>query len=146
MPLAAIDPLYYDKAYYLGPDKRGGKPYGLLTEALRSCRDVTSPPFRRLRGGHLGPATKVMRAKRPGRRAIRSARKHDAQLAGRLIEQHPLGYPTRRAEAERGTHGRLTDHGSRLRHAGDRTQRATPHPKPIQGSGNSGARWSIIEP
>lgn len=36
MPLAAIDPIYYDKAYYLGPDKRGGKPYSLLAEALRA--------------------------------------------------------------------------------------------------------------
>lgn len=36
MPLAAIDPIYYDKAYYLGPDKRGGKPYNLLSEALRA--------------------------------------------------------------------------------------------------------------
>ena len=36
MPLAAIDPIYYDKAYYLGPDKRGGKPYSLLSEALRA--------------------------------------------------------------------------------------------------------------
>ncbi len=37
MPLAAIDPIYYDKAYYLGPDKRGGKPYSLLSEALRAA-------------------------------------------------------------------------------------------------------------
>lgn len=36
MPLAAIDPIYYDKAYFLGPDKRGGKPYSLLAEALRA--------------------------------------------------------------------------------------------------------------
>ncbi len=35
LPVAAVDPIYYDKAYYLAPDKRGGKPYGLLIEALR---------------------------------------------------------------------------------------------------------------
>ncbi len=35
MPAGAVDPLYYDKAYYLGPDKRGAKPYSLLTEAMR---------------------------------------------------------------------------------------------------------------
>ena len=23
----AVDPIYYDKAYFLAPDKRGGKPY-----------------------------------------------------------------------------------------------------------------------
>ena len=35
IPLTAVDPIYYDKAYYLAPDKRGGKPYGLLLEAMR---------------------------------------------------------------------------------------------------------------
>jgi DNA end-binding protein Ku len=35
IPLSAVDPIYYDKAYYLVPDKRGGKPYGLLIEAMR---------------------------------------------------------------------------------------------------------------
>jgi len=35
IPQSAIDPIYYDKAYYLAPDKRGGKPYNLLMEAMR---------------------------------------------------------------------------------------------------------------
>jgi DNA end-binding protein Ku len=35
IPLAAVDPIYYDKAYYLAPDKRGAKSYGLLLEAMR---------------------------------------------------------------------------------------------------------------
>ena len=35
IPLSAVDPIYYDKAYYLAPDKRGGKPYRLLLEAMR---------------------------------------------------------------------------------------------------------------
>ena len=35
IPLASVDPIYYDKAYYLAPDKRGGKPYRLLMEAMR---------------------------------------------------------------------------------------------------------------
>jgi DNA end-binding protein Ku len=35
VPIATIDPVYFDKAYYLGPDKGGAKPYALLTEALR---------------------------------------------------------------------------------------------------------------
>ncbi|MEJ7688748.1 MAG: Ku protein, partial [Variovorax sp.] len=35
IPLAAVDPIYYDKAYFLAPDKRGGKPYALLAEAMR---------------------------------------------------------------------------------------------------------------
>jgi DNA end-binding protein Ku len=35
VPLTSIDPLFYDKAYLLAPDKRGEKPYALLAEALR---------------------------------------------------------------------------------------------------------------
>jgi DNA end-binding protein Ku len=35
VPLAAVDPVYFDKAYYLGPDKGGAKPYALLARALR---------------------------------------------------------------------------------------------------------------
>jgi DNA end-binding protein Ku len=36
IPEKSVDPLYYDKPYLLAPDKRGGKPYHLLQEALRS--------------------------------------------------------------------------------------------------------------
>jgi DNA end-binding protein Ku len=35
IPEKSVDPLYYDKAYLLAPDKRGGKPYALLAEAMR---------------------------------------------------------------------------------------------------------------
>jgi DNA end-binding protein Ku len=35
VPLKAVDPVYFDKAYYLGPDKGGAKPYALLARALR---------------------------------------------------------------------------------------------------------------
>ena len=35
VPASAVDPIYYDKAYYLAPDKRGAKPYRLLLEAMR---------------------------------------------------------------------------------------------------------------
>ncbi len=35
VPLTAIDPVYYDKAYYLAPDKGGAKPYSLFVEAMR---------------------------------------------------------------------------------------------------------------
>lgn len=34
VPLEAIDPVYFDKAYYLAPDKGGAKPYALFTKAL----------------------------------------------------------------------------------------------------------------
>jgi DNA end-binding protein Ku len=35
VPLETVDPVYFDKAYYLGPDKGGAKPYALLAKALR---------------------------------------------------------------------------------------------------------------
>jgi DNA end-binding protein Ku len=35
IPLKAVDPIYYDKAYYLAPDKRGAKPYRLLMQAMQ---------------------------------------------------------------------------------------------------------------
>ena len=36
IPEKAIDPIFYDKAYFLAPDKRGAKPYNLLIEAMRA--------------------------------------------------------------------------------------------------------------
>ena len=38
VPSATIDPTYYEKAYYLGPDKGGAKPYRLLAEAMRQSK------------------------------------------------------------------------------------------------------------
>jgi len=35
IPVASIDPIYYDKAYYLAPDKGGARPYALLAHAMR---------------------------------------------------------------------------------------------------------------
>lgn len=35
VPVESIDPLYFDKAYYLAPDKGGAKPYALFVKALR---------------------------------------------------------------------------------------------------------------
>jgi DNA end-binding protein Ku len=35
VPIASVDPVYFDKTYYLAPDKGAGKPYALLVEALR---------------------------------------------------------------------------------------------------------------
>src|SRR5690349_15202498 len=34
VPAESVDPVYFDKAYYLAPDKGGAKPYALLTQAL----------------------------------------------------------------------------------------------------------------
>ena len=38
VPIESVDPIYFDKAYYLGPDKGGAKPYALLARALRESR------------------------------------------------------------------------------------------------------------
>lgn len=35
VPLEKVDPVYFQKSYYLGPDKGGAKPYRLLAEAMR---------------------------------------------------------------------------------------------------------------
>src|SRR5258706_4996632 len=38
VPIEAVDPVYFDKAYYLAPDKGGAKPYALLASALRESK------------------------------------------------------------------------------------------------------------
>jgi DNA end-binding protein Ku len=38
VPIESIDPVYFDKAYYLAPDKGGAKPYALLSKALRETQ------------------------------------------------------------------------------------------------------------
>jgi DNA end-binding protein Ku len=35
VPIESVDPIYFDKTYYLAPDKGGNKPYALLAKALR---------------------------------------------------------------------------------------------------------------
>ena len=35
VPLKKVDPIYYEKSYYLGPDKGGARPYRLLVAAMR---------------------------------------------------------------------------------------------------------------
>ena len=35
VPLASVDPVYFNNTYYLAPDKGGAKPYTLLASALR---------------------------------------------------------------------------------------------------------------
>jgi DNA end-binding protein Ku len=38
VPLASVDPVYFDGTYYLAPDKGGAKPYALLSTALQSSK------------------------------------------------------------------------------------------------------------
>ena len=48
VPIAKVDPVYFDKTYYVGPDKGGAKAYALLSEghegdAARGARPVRRP-------------------------------------------------------------------------------------------------------
>jgi DNA end-binding protein Ku len=38
VPIESVDPVYFDKTYYLAPDKGGAKPYALLTAALKEAK------------------------------------------------------------------------------------------------------------
>jgi DNA end-binding protein Ku len=37
VPIESVDPVFYDKTYYLSPDKGAAKPYALLVEALKQA-------------------------------------------------------------------------------------------------------------
>jgi DNA end-binding protein Ku len=45
VPLAKVDPIYFEKTYYLGPDKNGEKPYRLLADALAKAEQVALARF-----------------------------------------------------------------------------------------------------
>jgi hypothetical protein len=68
IPERSVDLLYYDKPYFLAPDKRGAKPYSLLLPAMT----VTGA----LRVGQVGVAVKEIRGTgaalrgRPGAAAV----------------------------------------------------------------------------
>lgn len=36
VPIEEVDPIYFEKSYYLGPDKGGERPYRLLAEAMKT--------------------------------------------------------------------------------------------------------------
>lgn len=38
VPLGKVDPIFFDKGYYLGPDKGAEKPYALLREAMKKTK------------------------------------------------------------------------------------------------------------
>lgn len=40
IPLEEIDPIYFDKPYYLGPEEAGAKAYGLLSKAMKESKRV----------------------------------------------------------------------------------------------------------
>jgi DNA end-binding protein Ku len=45
VPLAQVDPIYFEKTYYLGPDKGGEKAYRLLADAMLKAERVALAKF-----------------------------------------------------------------------------------------------------
>jgi DNA end-binding protein Ku len=45
VPLSSVDPIYFEKTYYLGPDKGGEKPYRLLADAMAKSDKVALATF-----------------------------------------------------------------------------------------------------
>lgn len=45
VPLSTVDPIYFEKSYYLGPDKGGDKPYRLLAAAMGEAGKVALAKF-----------------------------------------------------------------------------------------------------
>ena len=45
VPLPQVDPVYFEKSYYLGPDKGGEKAYRLLTDAMTQAGKVALAKF-----------------------------------------------------------------------------------------------------
>jgi DNA end-binding protein Ku len=52
--ISSIDPIYYEKPYYLEPDKKSGKAYTLLTEALLKSKKVAVANFVFRNREHIG--------------------------------------------------------------------------------------------
>src|SRR5215468_3551911 len=45
VPLSTVDPIYFEKTYYLGPDKGGEKAYRLLADAMAKTERVALAKF-----------------------------------------------------------------------------------------------------
>ena len=45
VPLAKVDPIYFERSYYLGPDKGGEKAYRLLTDTMTQVGKVALAKF-----------------------------------------------------------------------------------------------------
>ena len=124
VPIESIDPVYFDKAYYLGPDKGGAKPYALLARALRESERCALGRWaargkqyivmiRPVDGGAAGDAAAALRRRSAldqGHRhpEDRSARTPSSKLAQQLIEQQasdtfdPGAYTDEVRDADRG--------------------------------------------
>jgi DNA end-binding protein Ku len=53
VPIDKVDPVYYDKPYYLGPDKGGAKPYRLLATVMKETGRVALAKYAARGKGYL---------------------------------------------------------------------------------------------
>jgi DNA end-binding protein Ku len=63
VPLPTVDPIFFEKTYYLGPDKGGEKPYRLLADAMDEVRDfgeIEKGKSVKLRDGELELAERLI--------------------------------------------------------------------------------------
>ena len=106
VPLAAVDPVYFETTYYLGPGKGGEKAYGLLTEAMAGDARIALATFV-MRGKENLVAVRAdddglilhtlffadeVRARPTLPQEARHGRPEEVKLARRLIEE--LASPT----------------------------------------------------
>ena len=92
VPLDQIDPIYYQKTYYLEPEKTGGKPFTLLREVLEGLEAdrpregdaapegaaLHAAPLRK----HDRPRDDVLRRRDPQHRRTRRPGSREAQREG----------------------------------------------------------------
>jgi DNA end-binding protein Ku len=113
VPLDAVDPVYFDKPYYLGPDRGAAKAYRLLAEALRRSGKAALARYAARGKGYLvllrAAGDRLVMQQLLHADEVRSAadveveeasvRDNEVELALRLVEQtasdsfHPERYP-----------------------------------------------------
>ena len=106
VPIESIDPVYFDKAYYLAPDKGGAKPYALL--AKRAAR------VQALRARPLGRARQAVHRDDPSGRG--RARHAAASLRRRGAVDQGHRDPEDRGEGRRAQARAAADRAAGLRH------------------------------
>lgn len=53
VPLEQVDPIYFEKSYFLGPDKGGAKPYQLLSQSMRQTQRAAIARYQARGKNHL---------------------------------------------------------------------------------------------
>jgi len=98
IPEQSVDPIYFDKAYYLAPDKRGGKPYSLLRRAMQQTRRCALAKWAWRSMEYVVQIRPVEIHRRRKEADPRSCRTQDRRQAGRIPRSSSEGRerPSRR--------------------------------------------------